>query len=67
VGGECTQLVIDISDQSIDQVFSFPDDVKFRSSMTLFAVASDDSPIFRAALDKYYGGELDALTLDLLR
>ena len=40
--------------------------MKLKSSMTLFAVAAPDDPLFRQVLDKYYGGEQDALTLRIL-
>ena len=42
------------------------DSMKLKSSMTLFAVAAPDDPLFRQVLDKYYGGEQDALTLRIL-
>ena len=51
---ECTGLVNRIEGRSIGEIFGYPDDLKFRSSMTLFAsVASDD--IFKRALEKYFG------------
>ena len=50
---ECTQLVLDIDDRTLHEIFGSPDDLKFRSSMTLFAEAAQDNQIFAAALDKY--------------
>ena len=47
-------------------VFGGIDSMKLKSSMTLFAVAAPDDPLFRQVLDKYYGGEQDALTLRIL-
>ena len=47
-------------------VFGGIDSMKLKSSMTLFAVAAPDDPIFQQVLDKYYGGEQDALTLRIL-
>lgn len=64
---ECTSLVNAIAGRGIRQILGTPDDLKFRSSMTLFMRACPDDPIFRDAIDKYYGGEFDAPTLDLLR
>jgi uncharacterized protein (DUF1810 family) len=62
----CTELVTGVQGRSARQIFGPPDDMKFRSCMTLFAsVAPDDSP-FKRALDKYFAGELDQLTLDRL-
>ena len=50
---ECTALVNQIEDRSLDQIFGYPDDLKFRSSMTLFAQAATDNQVFKAALAKY--------------
>ena len=47
-------------------VFGWPDDLKLRSSMTLFSCAAVDQPVFQQVLDKYYGGEPDEKTLALL-
>ena len=64
---ECTRLVNSIEGRAITQILGTPDDLKFRSSMTLFAESCPDDPIFTEAINKYYGGEFDALTLDILR
>ena len=63
---ECTSLVNLIEGRSIDQIFGYPDDLKFRSSMSLFANVASDHQIFEQALQKYFGGEPDPLTLDRL-
>jgi uncharacterized protein (DUF1810 family) len=63
---ECTQLVLEVSDRTIHEIFGSPDDMKFRSSMTLFARADPGYLLFEIALNKYYGGVHDALTLELL-
>lgn len=47
-------------------VFGGIDSMKLKSSMTLFAVAAPDDPLFQQVLDKYYGGEQDSLTLRIL-
>lgn len=47
-------------------VFGGIDSMKLKSSMTLFALAAPDDPLFQQVLDKYYGGEQDALTLRIL-
>jgi uncharacterized protein (DUF1810 family) len=60
---ECTRLVTATSGRSIHDIFGSPDDMKFHSSMTLFAQATSDNADFLAALDKYFGGERDAATL----
>lgn len=63
---ECTQMVLDVNGRSARDIFGTPDDIKFRSSMTLFAQVSRDDDIFHRALQKYFGGMSDQLTLDLL-
>ncbi|WP_437675823.1 DUF1810 domain-containing protein [Sorangium sp. So ce131] len=63
---ECTRLVNQIEGCSLYDIFDSPDDMKFCSSMTLFARAAPDNETFRAALDKYCGGEPDPRTLALL-
>lgn len=59
----CTALVNDLADRTIAQIFGYPDHLKFRSSMTLFAHATKDSQLFRDALEKYFDGVSDPLTL----
>ncbi len=60
---ECVALVNEIQGRSADQIFGWPDNLKLRSSVTLFAHATDDNADFLALLDKYYGGEQDPLTV----
>ena len=64
---ECTRLVNAVEGRSIGQIFGSPDDMKFRSSMTLFSVAAPENLVFARALDMYFGGETDALTLRALK
>ncbi|AYE96068.1 DUF1810 domain-containing protein [Mycobacterium paragordonae] len=63
---ECVALVNEIHGRSAEQIFGWPDDLKLRSSVTLFANATDDNHDFLALLDKYYGGEPDPLTVERL-
>ena len=63
---ECTRLVNAVEGRTAHEIFGSPDDLKFRSSITLFAAAGPDVAEFSATLTKYYGGQLDALTLELL-
>ena len=60
---ECTRLVTLVEGRSIDQIFGYPDDLKSRSSMTLFAHATSENQVFKDALEKYFGAEFDRLTL----
>jgi uncharacterized protein (DUF1810 family) len=63
---ECARLVTLLEGRSIDQIFGSPDNLKFRSSMTLFARATPDNEVFKDALQKYFGGGIDPLTLERL-
>jgi uncharacterized protein (DUF1810 family) len=60
---ECTRLVLAVEGRTLHDIFGSPDDMKFRSSMTLFAEAAPGEEVFRSALDKYFSGESDAATL----
>lgn len=55
-----------IEGMSIDEIFGYPDNLKFRSSMTLFAHVSSGSSVFADALQKYYAGQPDPFTLGML-
>lgn len=63
---ECTEAVLEVEGKSAEEIFGSPDDMKFRSSMTLFALAEPDPGLFRLALEKYFKGEADALTVQKL-
>jgi uncharacterized protein (DUF1810 family) len=63
---ECAELVNRVSGRSIHEIFGYPDDLKFRSSMTLFGKAEPSNAHFRQALDKYFEGRSDSRTLQLL-
>ena len=62
---QCTELVLAVDGRSARQIFGPPDDLKFRSCMTLFAQATGE-PVFTRALQKYFGGEADPRTIELL-
>jgi uncharacterized protein (DUF1810 family) len=63
---ECTEIVNGVDGRSANEIFGSPDDLKFRSSMTLFETVADDPEPFRTALDRYYDGDPDPKTLQLL-
>jgi uncharacterized protein (DUF1810 family) len=63
---EATRLVLAIESRSVHDIFGSPDDLKFRSCMTLFDAVSPNT-IFAEALKKYFGGEGDAVTLARLK
>jgi uncharacterized protein (DUF1810 family) len=60
----CTQLVNETAGRSIAEIFGYPDDMKFHSSMTLFAACEPKEKIFKTALDKYFDGEIDRRTIE---
>ncbi len=62
----CTHLVNVTEGRSFGQIFGSPDDLKFHSSMTLFAHTAADNQIFQEALDRYFGGVFDQATLERL-
>ena len=64
---QCTQLVNQVEGRTIQEILGYPDDLKFRSSMTLFAHAAENSAELDAALKKYFNGEEDPLTAAMLR
>ena len=63
---ECTELVNRIEGKTIGEIFGTPDDLKFRSSMTLFAQTAEDNDLFQSAIEKYFHGQPDRLTLERL-
>jgi uncharacterized protein (DUF1810 family) len=63
---ECTRAVLGVSGRTAHQIFGSPDDLKFRSSMTLFGRADPEQPAFADALAQYYDGEEDFRTVELL-
>ena len=63
---ECTALVNAIQGRAIEDIFGYPDHLKFRSSMTLFAQAALGEKLFNEALDKYFAGAPDEFTVSRL-
>lgn len=64
---ECAEVLETIQGRSASAIFGYPDDLKLRSSLTLFAtVAEDPNSIFNRLLEKYFHGEPDVRTLELL-
>lgn len=62
---ECTRLVLAVDGRTINAILGAPDDSKFRSSMTLFGAMSNE-PVFDEALAKYFAGERDGATLEIV-
>ncbi|HKR88700.1 MAG TPA: DUF1810 domain-containing protein [Phenylobacterium sp.] len=63
---DCLAAVLAVRGRSAHEIFGSPDDLKFRSSLTLFAQAAPANPQFRQGLERYFGGEADPATLQIL-
>lgn len=63
----CCSVLAGLDGLSANQIFGAPDDMKFRSSMTLFAHVARDEPVFSECLNKYFGGVPDGTTLALIK
>jgi len=60
----CTKLLCDTEGRTINEILGYPDDLKFRSCMTLFAHATPDNQVFEDALKKYFEGQYDPLSVE---
>jgi uncharacterized protein (DUF1810 family) len=63
---DCTSLVNAVSGRSVEDIFGYPDNLKFHSSVTLFAAADPENKVFNQALTKYFNGLPDKNTIDRL-
>jgi uncharacterized protein (DUF1810 family) len=63
---ECCEALLQVPDNNATRILGCPDDLKLRSSMTLFAAVAGNDPVFHKILAKFYGGLQDARTLELL-
>ncbi len=63
---ECTETVLGIRKKTVSEIFGFPDDMKFKSSMTLFAQISESDCVFVKVIDKFFSGQQDNKTIQLL-
>ena len=62
-----SRLLLSANIKTAHEIFGSPDDLKLRSSMTLFASVKNTDPVFQQVLDQYFGGEKDAKTVEILR
>ena len=62
---EISSALLDLNGLSACEIFGYPDDLKLRSSMTLFRMADLNEPVFLEVLEKYYDGKPDARTVEL--
>jgi len=63
---ECSALVLAIDGKRADEIFAPPDDLKFHSSMTLFAEVAPDEAVFQDCINQFFDGEPDPATADAL-
>lgn len=63
---EISEVLLELKSNNPREVMGYPDDLKLRSSMTLFNAVAPDVKVFQEVLDKYFGGEPDRKTLDLI-
>ena len=60
---DCTALTLAVKNKAVDEIFGYPDDLKFHSSMTLFAQAAEGESLFTQAIDRFFEGTMDRGTL----
>ena len=63
---ECANILLKLEGRSASEIFGSPDDLKLKSSMTLFAAVQSQEPAFARVLDKYFQGKRDITTIQLL-
>jgi uncharacterized protein (DUF1810 family) len=63
----CCEIVASVQGRTAHEVFGYPDELKFKSCLTLFELAAPQEPVFARCLQKYYGGERDERTLALMQ
>jgi uncharacterized protein (DUF1810 family) len=63
---QCAEAVLALDGKTASEIFGYPDDLKLKSSMTLFEQVAGHGSLFSQILDKYFDGERDVFTLDLL-
>ena len=63
---ECANTLVSIDGVTAEDIFGYPDVLKLRSSMTLFESVSCENNVFSQVLEKYYQGQRDERTLELL-
>jgi len=63
---QCASALLRVKGRTASEIMGFPDDMKLRSSMTLFAAVSPEGSVFHRVLDAYYNGEQDPKTLEIL-
>ena len=63
---EVSQALLEVESNDAEEVMGWPDNLKLKSSMTLFALAKPECEVFQKVLDKFFGGERDQKTVEIL-
>lgn len=63
---KCIRLMLAIEGKSAYDILGYPDDLKFKSSMTLFSLVAPEDLLFKQAIDYFFDGQVDAQTVDLM-
>jgi len=64
---EITKVLIDLKENNANKIFGYPDDLKLKSSMTLFYITSNNNELFKSIIDKYFDGDFCENTIQLLK
>ncbi|MGF0093610.1 DUF1810 domain-containing protein [Lachnospiraceae bacterium SGI.066] len=64
---EISEALLEVESSDADEVMGWPDNLKLKSSMTLFALAKPECEVFQKVLDKFFGGEQDQKTIEILQ
>jgi len=64
---EISEALLDVESSDAEEVMGWPDDLKLRSSMTLFSIADPECSVYQKVLDKFFGGEKDEKTVAILK
>ncbi len=64
---ECCEVLLGLdSSYTASEIFGFPDDLKLKSSMTLFTSVSEDNSVFHQIIEHYFDGDLDSKTIEII-
>lgn len=64
---QITEALLNIENKTAHEIFGHPDDMKLKSCMTLFSLLDETNPVFENVLNKYFQGEKDSMTVEILK
>ena len=67
IADDISEALLALESDNASQIMGYPDDMKLKACMTLFMLAAPEIPVFQAVLDKFYGGEPDKKTIELIK